>query len=146
MNRRIDHPILQCPCSQGKELFPATLAWHQMWTGGRVAAHPIYGIPRLAWTVACWDRMTAPLPPPNPTLPDPNDLNILSNLRDTMSNKEMKLTHPTTELILEIRNGDKLDKSRNLKALIDTGSFGCIIRNEFTKGVHHKKVKIPSNG
>jgi hypothetical protein len=146
VNRRIDHAIVQCPHSQAKELFPAMLAWHEMWTRGRSAAHPICVIPRLAWTVACWDRMTAPLNPPNPTLSDPNDLNILSNSRNTMSNKKMKLTHATTKLIVEVRHGDKLDKSRNPKAPIDTGSSGCIILNEFTKGIHHKKVKIPSNG
>jgi hypothetical protein len=83
MNRRVDHAIIQYPHSQAKEFFPAMLAWHEMWTGDRSEAHPIYGNPRLAWTVAYWDRMTAPLPPPNP---DPNDLNILSNLRNAASN------------------------------------------------------------
>jgi hypothetical protein len=140
MNRRVDHAIIQCPYSQAKEFFPAMLAWHEMWTSGGSEAHPIYGNPRLAWTAAYWDRMTAPLTPPNP---DPNDLNILSNLRDAASNRKMKLTHATTELIIEVRHGDKLDKSRNLKALIDAGSPGCVILNEFTKGIHHKKSEDP---
>jgi hypothetical protein len=33
--------------------------------------------------------------------------------------------------------------SRNLKALIDTGSSGCIVLNEFTKGIHHKQSENP---
>jgi hypothetical protein len=143
MNRKSDHAVVQYPYSQVKESFPSILAWHQMWTRGRNTAHPIYGNPRLAWTVPYWDRMTAPLPPQNI---DRNDLHILSNLHNTSSNKKMKLSHSTTELIVEVRFGDKLDKSRNLKALIDTGSSGCIILNEFTKGIHHKKVKFPNNG
>jgi hypothetical protein len=135
MNRKSDHAVIQCPCSQAKELFPAMLAWHEMWTGGGSAAHPVCEIPRLAWTVAChWDHMTAPLPPPSP---DPNDLNIRSNSCDATSNKKMKLTH------VEARCGDKLDESRKPKALIDTGSSGCVILNEFTKGAHHRKSEVP---
>ncbi len=51
------------------------------------------------------------------------------------------MDHVTTELIVEIRYGDQLNKGRNLKALIDTGSSGCIILNEFTIGIHHKKCE-----
>jgi hypothetical protein len=67
------------------------------------------------------------------------DLNILSNLCTHVSNKKAKLNHLATELIVEVRYRDKLNKSRNLKALIDTGSSGCIILNEFTAGIHHKQ-------
>jgi hypothetical protein len=87
--------------------------------------------------------MTTPLNPPNPPLSDPNDPNVLSNLRNVMSNKKMKLTHATTKLIVETRHGDKLDKSCDSKALIDTVSSGCVILNEFTKGVHQKKSEDP---
>jgi predicted aspartyl protease len=108
-----------------------------MQTMGRAsAADPRFGNPRLAWTVDFWDRMIAPSP-------DLNDLNILSNLRNQMSNKKSKLTHATTEVVVEVRYGHKLDKSRNLKALIDTGSSGCIILNEFTEGIHHKRSEDP---
>jgi predicted aspartyl protease len=43
-----------------------------------------------------------------------------------------------TKLIVEVRYGHKLNQSRNLKALIDTGPSGCIILNEFTAGINHK--------
>jgi hypothetical protein len=40
---------------------------------------------------------------------------ILSSLYNQVSNKKIKLAHPTTELIAEVLHyGDKLDKSRNL--------------------------------
>jgi hypothetical protein len=55
----------------------------------------------------------------------------------------MKLTHATTKVIVEIRCGNKLDKSRNPKAPIDTGSSGYVILKEFTKGVHYKKSEDP---
>jgi hypothetical protein len=79
----------------------------------------------------------------NPTLSDLNDLNMLSELRDQVSNKKIKLSHATAELTVEARHGHKLDKSRNLKALIDTGSSGCIILNEFTVGINHKRSEDP---
>jgi hypothetical protein len=60
-----------------------------------------------------------------------------------MSNEKMKLTHATAESIVEMRHSDRLDRSRNLKASIDAGSSGCIILNEFTKGIHHKKGEDP---
>jgi phosphopantothenoylcysteine synthetase/decarboxylase len=112
------------------------------WKTGR--AHPIYGNPILAWTVDYYDVMTQPFTEPSASL---HDINILSSLRNQVSNKKIKLTHPTTELIAEVRYGDKLDKSRNLKALIDTGSSGCIILNDFTKGIHHKQSESsPKSG
>jgi hypothetical protein len=69
------------PHSQAKELFPAVLAWHVMRTSSGESAS---GNRRLAWTVDLWDRMTASF---NPTLPDPNDLNMSSKLRNQVSNK-----------------------------------------------------------
>ena len=70
------------PFSQAKELFPAIITWHVMQTMGRASiVHPRFGNPRLAWTVDFWDRMKAPSP-------DLNDLNMLSNPRDQMSNKK----------------------------------------------------------
>ena len=128
---------LPYPYTQAKELFPAIMAYHQIATSGRAAAHPRFGNPRLAWAVDFWDRMTAPLPS------NLNDINILSNLRNQVSNKKVKTTHFTTELIVEIRHGHKLKKSRNLKALIDTGSSGCIILNDSTKGIDHKTIEDP---
>ena len=128
---------LPYPYTQAKELFPAIMAYHQIATAGRAAAHPRFGNPRLAWAVDFWDRMTAPLPS------NLNDINILSNLRNQVSNKKIKTTHFTTELIVEIRHGHKLKKSRNLKALIDTGSSGCIILNDSTKGIDHKTIEDP---
>jgi hypothetical protein len=85
--------------SQAKELFPAVAAWHVMRTSGRESAS---SDPRLAWTVDLWDRMTASF---NPTLSNLNDLNTLSELRNQVSNKKIKLSHATTELIVEIRHG-----------------------------------------
>jgi hypothetical protein len=67
------------------------------------------------------------------------ELNILSKLHNQISNKKPKLNHTVTELIVEVRYGEKLKKSRNLKALIDTGSSGCIILNEFIAGIQHQK-------
>jgi hypothetical protein len=68
------------------------------------------------------------------------DLNILSSLRNQVSNKKAKSKHVATKLIVKVRHGEKLNKSRNLKALIDTaGSSGCIILNVFTAGIHHKQ-------
>lgn len=49
------------------------------------------------------------------------------------------MSHLATELIVEVRYGDKLNRSHNLKALIDTGLSGCIILNEFTAGIHQKQ-------
>ncbi len=93
----------------------------------------------MHWAIDHWRSVTTA----NTTISDNDnsqmDLNILSNLRTHISNKKAKLTHLATELIVEVRYGDKLNKSRNLKALIDTGSSGCIILNEFTAGIHHKK-------
>jgi hypothetical protein len=66
------------------------------------------------------------------------DLNILSNLRHQVINKKAKHYHVVTELIVEVRYGHKLNQNRNLKALIDSGSSGCIILNEFTAGINHK--------
>ncbi len=91
------------PLSQAKELSPAVVAWHVMRTSGRESAS---SDPRLAWTVDLWDRMTASF---NPTLSDLNNLNILSELRNQVSNKKMKLSHATTELTVEARHGHKLD-------------------------------------
>jgi hypothetical protein len=61
-----------------------------------------------------------------------------------VSNEKMKLTHVTAELIVEIRCGDKsLDKSRNQKVSINTGSSACVVLNEFTKGIPHKQSEDP---
>jgi hypothetical protein len=39
-----------------------------------------------------------------------------------------------------VRDGEKLNKSRNLKALMDTSLSGCVILNEFVDaGIHHKQ-------
>jgi hypothetical protein len=72
-----------------------------------------------------------------------NDLNILSSLRNQVSNKKPKLKHASTELTVEMRHGEKLNKGRNLKALTDTGSSGCVILNEFVAGIHHKQSEGP---
>jgi hypothetical protein len=109
------------PLSQAKELFPAVVAWRVMRTSGGESAS---GDPRLAWTVDLWDRMTASF---DPTLSDLNDLNTLSESLNQVSNEKIKLSHATTESTVETRHGHELDKSRNLKALIDTGSSGRII-------------------
>jgi hypothetical protein len=74
-----------------------------MCTSGRGIAHPRFGDPHLAWTVDFWDNMTAPYD----ASADLNDLNILSNLRNQVSNKKAKLTHAITEVI--VGYGDKLE-------------------------------------
>jgi hypothetical protein len=106
------------PLSQAKELFPAVVAWHVMRTSGRESAS---SNPRVAWTVDLWDRMTASFNPTLSDLSDLNDLNMLSELRNQVSNKKIKLSHATAELTVEAQHGHKLDKSRNLTALIDAG-------------------------
>jgi hypothetical protein len=45
--------------------------------------------------------------------------------------------------MLEARQEREAGKSRNPKALIDTGSSGCIILNELAKGIHHKGREVP---
>jgi hypothetical protein len=94
--------------------------------------------PKLLWAADLWIYMTTPR-----NLRDNTylDLSILSNLRTFTNNKKAKLTHLTTELIVEVKYGNKLDQSHNLKALIDTGLSDCIILNEFTKGIHHKQAE-----
>eukprot|EP00978_Attheya_sp_CCMP212_P016813 scaffold44411_cov45-Attheya_sp.AAC.2 len=57
-NTTIPYPLLQA-----KELFPAAVAWHIMWTSGRQVAHPRFGDRKLAWAVNFWDTMTAPSNP-----------------------------------------------------------------------------------
>jgi hypothetical protein len=89
--------------------------------------------------------------PTNNIINQQMDLNILSNLRTHVSNKKAKLNHLATEVIVEVQYGDKLNKSCNLKALIDTSSSGCIILNEFTAGIHDKQsitnnLRILNNG
>jgi hypothetical protein len=126
-----------CPHSQAKESFPEVLAWHVMRTSGRELAS---SDPRLAWTVDLWDRMTTSF---NPTLPDLNDPNMSSMLRNQVSDKKIKSSHVTAESTVEVRCGHKLDKSRNLQALINAGSPGCIILNEFTVGINHKRSEDP---
>jgi hypothetical protein len=79
----------------------------------------------------------------NPTPPNLNDLNILSKLRDQVSNKKIESSHATTELTVETRCGHKSYESRNLKASIDTGSSGCVILNELTVGINHKRSEDP---
>ena len=121
------------PLAQAKDLFPTLIAWHIHMASGDDTSDP-----KLRWAVEHWRAVTRP----QVSETDANnvqDLNILSNLRTRLSNKKTKLSHLTTELIVEVRYGEKLNKRRNLKALIDTGSSGCIILNEFTKGIHHQR-------
>jgi hypothetical protein len=54
-----------------------------------------------------------------------------------------KLSHATAESTVETRCRHKSDKSRSPKALIDTGSSGCIILNELTVGINHKQCEDP---
>jgi hypothetical protein len=92
--------------------------------------------PKLCWAIDYWkSSITISEQETNNEL----DLNILSNLRNQVSHKKTKLNHVATELIVEVRYGDKLNKSCNLEALIDTGSSGCIILTEVTTGIHHKQ-------
>jgi hypothetical protein len=78
--------------------------------------------PKLEWCLECWKAFKKTLPrlkdEPSGSSPSLNDLNILSSLRYQVSNKKPKLKHASTELIVEIRCGEKLNKSRNLKALM----------------------------
>ena len=122
--------LLNYPLAQAKDLFPTLIAWHIHMTSGSSTSDP-----KLRWAVDHWRSVTTRNVPEI----DIQDLNILSNLRAQASNKKAKLSHLSTEIIVEIRHGEKLNKRRNLKALIDTGSSGCIILNEFTAGIHHKQ-------
>jgi hypothetical protein len=131
------------PLSQAKELFPSAIAWHTVMTSGSEEDDP-----KLKWCLECWKAFKKTLPrlkedEPNGSSPSLNDLNILSSSRNQVSNKKPKLKHASTELIVEMRHGEKLNKSRNLKALTDTGSSGCIILNEFVAGIHHKQSEGP---
>jgi hypothetical protein len=71
-----------------------------MATTGRQVAHPIYGNPILAWMVDYYDVMIQPFMEPFASL---QDINILSSLHNQVSNKKIKLAHPTTELIAKVR-------------------------------------------
>jgi hypothetical protein len=122
------------PLAQAKNLVPTLIAWHIHMTSGSNKSDP-----KLCWAVDHWRSITMAniLENHNNGL---QDLNILSNLHTTrVSNKKAMLSHPVTELIVKVRYGEKLNKRHNLKALIDTGSSGCIILDEFTMGIHHKQ-------
>jgi hypothetical protein len=133
VHHRYSNPVRinNYPLAQAKDLFPTVIAHHIYMTSGNTTSDP-----KLLWAVDLWRTMITPR-----NLRDDTqmDLNILSKLRTFNNNKKIKLTHLTTELIVEVKYGNKLNQSRNLKALIDTGSSGCIILNEFTKGIHHKQ-------
>jgi hypothetical protein len=128
--------------SQAKELFPEIIAWHIVMTSGSKEKDP-----KLIWCLEYWKVFKKTLPlstnDSNNSQHGLNDLNILSSLRNQIRNKKSKLKHVSTELIVEVRYGEKLNKSRNLKALIDTGSSGCIILNEFIVGIDHKQSESP---
>jgi hypothetical protein len=123
------------PLAQAKDLFPTLIVWHIHMTSGSIERDP-----KLRWAVDYWRSVTTANTSITNNINNQMDLNILSNLRTYVSNKKTKLNHLATELIVKVQYGDKLNKSRNLKALtIDTGSSGCIILNEFTAGIHHKE-------
>jgi hypothetical protein len=128
--------------SQAKELFPQATAWHAVMTTGSKEDDP-----KLMWCSECWKafKKTSPRLKDEPcgSSSGLDDLNILSSLRDQVSNKKPKLKHASTKLIVELRHGEKLNKSRNPKASMDTGSSGCIILNEFVAGIHHKQSEGP---
>jgi hypothetical protein len=79
----------------------------------------------------------------NPTLPDLNDLNLLSKSCDQVRDLKKKSSHTTAELTVGTRHRHKSDKSRDPKASIDTGSSGRVILNELTVGINHKRSQDP---
>ena len=52
--------------------------------------------------------------------------------------KRMKATHKSPEVIVEIPTGEDGEPPHILRGLLDSGSTGCIILNEFTKGLHKR--------
>jgi hypothetical protein len=67
--------------------------------------------PKLHWAVDHWRSITMA----NTLENSLQDLNILSNLRTQVSNKKAKLSHLVTELIMEVRYGEKLKKCSDIE-------------------------------
>ena len=55
--------------------------------------------------------------------------------------KCVKNTSKSPEVVVEIRSPNEEDKRRILRCLIDSGSTGCIILNEFTAGLQKQNCK-----
>jgi hypothetical protein len=85
-----------CPLAQAEDFFPTLIAWHIFMTSGSNEMDP-----KLRWAVDHCSSITVPILLENNTNIQ-QDLNILSNLRTHASNKRIKLTHLTTELIIKI--------------------------------------------
>jgi hypothetical protein len=82
--------LKKCPLSQAKELFPQATAWHAVMTSGSKENDP-----KLAWCLEHWKafKKTSPRPKDEPggSSSALNDLNVLSSLRNQVSDKKPKL-------------------------------------------------------
>jgi hypothetical protein len=63
---------------------------------------------------------------------------MLSTIR---KQKSLKKEQKSLEVVVEVATKDPDDEKRILRCLIDSGSSGCIILNEFTKGLQKEKSK-----
>ena len=61
---------------------------------------------------------------------------MLSSMR---RKKRLKTTSKSPEVVVEIHSPTDEDERRILRCLIDSGSTGCIILNEFTAGLKKQK-------
>ena len=85
------------PLAQAKDLFPTLIAWHVFMMSGSNETDP-----ELCWAIDHWRSITAPNLLGN-NMDVQHNLNILSNVRTHASNKIIKLTYLSTELIVDIR-------------------------------------------
>ena len=63
---------------------------------------------------------------------------MLSSMR---RKKRLKTTQKSPEVVVEIRSNDPDGERQILRCLIDSGSTGCIILNEFTKSLKKQKCE-----
>lgn len=52
--------------------------------------------------------------------------------------KRKKASHKSPEILVEIPTQNDGEPPRILRGLLDSGSTGCILLNEFTKGLHKR--------
>jgi len=57
---------------------------------------------------------------------------------ETPESKRMKASHKSPEILVEIPTENSDEPPRILRGLLDSGSTGCILLNDFTKGLHKR--------
>ncbi|HEY9708671.1 MAG TPA: reverse transcriptase family protein, partial [Oculatellaceae cyanobacterium] len=68
-----------------------------------------------------------------------NECYVLSSLKEV---KKQKIEHKGSEIIIEIQPAMEGDLPNIARCLLDTGSSGCILLNDFTHGYKASKVEV----